>query len=97
VKFIKRIPPADQELTEKLLAEGWKKLKEPSNVGMAILLSVPFMFINGIITMAIIYYLSSPLKHNLNSDSFSFTITIDLITILYIFLFMLLHELVKSI
>lgn len=36
MKFIKKIPSADQELTEKLLAEGWKKLKEPSNVGMAI-------------------------------------------------------------
>ncbi|HHY30307.1 MAG TPA: DUF3267 domain-containing protein [Syntrophaceticus sp.] len=89
MNYIKKVPSADKELSNKFLSEGWKKLNEPSNLGMAILLSVPFMFINGIISMAIAYYLYPPLKEHINSGTFSLTINfltlLILITIMAVF------------
>ncbi|MDD2211723.1 MAG: DUF3267 domain-containing protein [Clostridia bacterium] len=94
MKYAKKIPSTDKELSHKLLSGGWKKLKEPSSLGMAILLSVPFMFINGIISMVIAYYLYSPLREFIDSNSFSFTVNLFtlLIYIIIIFVFMAIHE-----
>lgn len=96
MKYVKRIPSTDKELRDKLLSNGWTKLKEPSNLGIATLLSVPFMFINGIISMVIIFYLYPPLKELFNSNhSFSITFTVNLFTLIYIvitFVFMTIHE-----
>jgi magnesium-transporting ATPase (P-type) len=98
MRYIKKIPPADKELSGKLLSERWKKLKEPSSLGMAILLSVPFMFINGIISMAIAYYLYPPLKEHINSGTFSLTINfltlLILITIMAVF--NVIHEFIHA-
>ena len=46
MRYLKKIPSTDKELGIKLISEGWTKLKEPSNLGIATLLSIPFMFIN---------------------------------------------------
>lgn len=51
MRYVKKIPPTDKETSIKLISEGWTKLKEPSNLGIATLLSVPFMFINGAISL----------------------------------------------
>lgn len=63
MKYSKKIPSTDKELSSKLISEGWVKIKEPSNLGIATLLSIPFMFINGIVSMGIFYYLYPPLKN----------------------------------
>ncbi len=96
MQYLKKIPSTDKELSTKLISEGWNKLKEPSNLGIAILLSVPFMFINGIISMVISFYLYPPLKELFNSKhGFSITFTVNLFTLIYvviIFMFMTIHE-----
>lgn len=96
MKYIKKIPNTDQNLKARLLSNGWTRLKEPSNLGIAMLLSVPFMFINGLISMAIIFYLYPPLQEILNGwHSFSITFTVDLFTLLYTFItfgFIVIHE-----
>jgi len=96
MKYVKKIPPTDKELSNKLLLYGWKKLKEPSNLLTATLLSIPFMFINGFISMAIAFYLYPPLKEVLISKKeFSITFTVDLFTLIYvviILVFMVIHE-----
>lgn len=96
MRYLKKIPSTDKELGIKLISEGWTKLKEPSNLGIATLLSVPFMFINGIISMSISYYLYPPLKELFSSEhGFNITFTINLYTFIYgfiIFLFMTIHE-----
>lgn len=51
MKYIKKIPVADKETKRMLMAEGWIKLKEPTNLKIATLLSIPFMIINTIIFM----------------------------------------------
>lgn len=96
MRFIRRIPFTDKELSNKLVSEGWTKLKEPSNLGIAILFSVPFMFINGGISMGISYILYAPMKELFNSThGFSFSFTVNLYTLIYvfgIFVFMAIHE-----
>jgi len=98
MKYAKKIPSVDKELSDKLILDGWIKIKEPSNLGTATLLSVPFMFINGAISMAIAFYLYPPLKEffNSNKQGFSISISADLFTMIYeivvILLFMVLHE-----
>lgn len=49
MKYIKKIPSIDRDLSDVLISRGWKKIKEPSNLKLAILFSIPFMFINSII------------------------------------------------
>ncbi len=96
MRYLKKIPSADKELGIKLISEGWTKLKEPSNLGIATLLSVPFMFINGILSIAISSYLYPQLKGLFSSGhGFSITFTVNLFTLIYvvaIFMFMTIHE-----
>ncbi|MDZ5001147.1 DUF3267 domain-containing protein, partial [Clostridium perfringens] len=61
MRYIKKIPPTDKELSNKLISEGWTKLKEPSNLSIATLLSLPFMLVNGGVYLLIVFYLYSPL------------------------------------
>lgn len=96
MKYIKKIPLADKALGNELISEGWKKLKEPSNLIISILLSVPFMFINAVIFIVIASYLYPPLKELLNSEQApSLSVTINLFSLIYvaiIFIFMTVHE-----
>jgi hypothetical protein len=99
MKYTKKMPLTDRALSDALISTGWEKIKEPSNIRLATLLSVPFMIINAIIFMGIAFYLYPPLKEFLNSlnsnDGFNITLNIKFITLLYIpiiFLFMIIHE-----
>lgn len=98
MKFVKKIPPADRELSLLLMSQGWKKLKEPSNFYLAILSSVPLMALNGIITYFVIKPFYDPLKEIIKSDSISFEINI-LVLLAYlviIFLLLVFHELLHA-
>lgn len=96
MKYVKKMPSTDKELSDNLVSQGWKKIKEPSNIITATLLSIPFMLINFIITLAIVTYLYPPIKESLSlTEGFEFTLKLNLFTLLYIigiFLFMIVHE-----
>lgn len=96
MKYIKKMPSTDKQLSDNLVSEGWKKIKEPSSLITATLFSIPFMLINFIITLAIVTYLYPPIQEFLSLDGgFKFTLDINLSTFLYIisiFLFMTVHE-----
>lgn len=96
MKYIRKIPAADKEISSKLIADGWTRLKEPSNLGMATLMSIPFMITNGIIFVTIVYYLYPPLREFFNLENeFSVVFTINWGALLYVFLFyifMMIHE-----
>jgi len=100
MKYSRTRPPTDRKLSNQLLLAGWKKLKEPTNLGMAIVQSVPFMLINGLIFMVIAFYLYPPLKELLNSKhGFSFNFEINahlLMQIAAVFIFMAIHELLHA-
>lgn len=100
MRYLKKIPSTDKEFAIKLISEGWTKLKEPSNLGIAMLLSAPFMVINGIVSMAISFYLYPQLKELFSSEhGFSVTFTVNLVTLIYviiIFMFMIIHEFIHA-
>jgi hypothetical protein len=98
MRYAKKIPPADKELRERLLAEGWKRLKEPSNLVAAILLSAPFMVVNGIISLAIAYYLYPPFREAINLNGFSLTINGVklLLYVVGVFIFLAIHEFIHA-
>lgn len=100
MKYIKKIPPTDIDLSNMLISTGWKKIKEPSNLSLAILASIPFMIINGIIFMGIVYYIYPPLKDFINSNSgFNITFNINISMLLYVvitLLFMTIHEFIHA-
>lgn len=52
MQFVKKIPGENKERTKELLLSGWNRLKEPSDLGIAILYSLPIsiilMTVNGI-------------------------------------------------
>lgn len=99
MKYIKKMPSTNKELSIKLQNEGWKKLKEPSNMMAATLYSMPFAFMLGGIVVLITVFLNPSLFQFLQKDSYNFTLSFNLFTILYIiiiFAFIMLHELIHA-
>ncbi|WP_251860091.1 DUF3267 domain-containing protein [Clostridium sp. Marseille-Q2269] len=100
MKYTRKIPSTDKSLSKKLISEGWTKLKEPSNLIMATLFSIPFMLINGAISIAILLYLYTPLKQFFNNgQGFKISLKINLFTLIYvviIFMFMMIHEFIHA-
>ncbi|CEQ02887.1 Protein of uncharacterised function (DUF3267) [[Clostridium] sordellii] len=101
MKYTKQLPKTDENLSNQLLIDGWKKIKEPSNLTLATLLSIPFMLFCSIIFLSLIFYINPDFKNLFRiSDSIRFTIQINLKTLLFlagIYLFTLLHELIHAI
>jgi hypothetical protein len=100
MRTIKRIPPADETLRSELIAGGWTRLKEPANLLSAALFSMPFMFINGAISLAIALLLYPPLREFFSSETgFSISIGINISTLLFLLavpLFTAMHEFIHA-
>ena len=81
MKYIKKIPPTDGDLSNILISTGWKKIKEPSNLNEAIFKSIPFMIINGI-DLKIAYCIYPPIEEFINSkNSISITLNINIMNL----------------
>lgn len=95
MRFSKEIPPTDEKLSEKLICDGWEKIKEPKNLIVATLLSMPFAFINVLITIFIITPFYSPWISIAAKHSFSININIFymLLFISSILILIVIHEL----
>jgi len=94
MKYAKKIPEPDPKLRENLLAEGWKKIKEPNNLFFAFIFAIPFMIINASICYLILLLVNPFYAHMvydfLYSGSWHFTIRFDYI--IYVYLFVVAHE-----
>lgn len=66
MKYTKKLPAIDKNLSNQLLSEGWKKIKEPSNLTLATLVSIPFMFFSAFIFYRLIFYINPSLKEIFN-------------------------------
>ncbi|CEP79960.1 hypothetical protein QJR30_05525 [Paraclostridium sordellii] len=101
MKYTKYLPKTDKNLSNQLLTDGWKKIKEPSNLTLATLISIPFMILCSIIFLGLMFYINPDYKNFFKfSDCISFTIQINLKTLLFlvgIYLFTLLHELIHAV
>ncbi|MCA1029726.1 DUF3267 domain-containing protein [Bacillus timonensis] len=92
MKIVGKIPKPDEGLHEELVKNHWTPMAEPTNVLTATLLSIPFMVLNGLISLGAIYVFStiSLEEYGLTSDSFILTINIGMIFLLY--LLVIVHE-----
>lgn len=100
LKYIKKLPETDHELSNQLQIEGWTKIKEPKNLLFAMLLSFPFAIFLGGIVILIGYFLKPELFSFITPDSLSITIKFDLKTLLYIitlFVYMFIHEMLHAV
>jgi hypothetical protein len=94
VKIQTSIPKGEIETQEKLIHEGWRPMKEPRNLIVAILLSVPFMILNGILTGSLIHLFSPLSWEQFGFSSKGFSMTINLSFILFLFSLLIVHELI---
>lgn len=99
MKFVKKIPSADRELSTLLVSDEWKKIKEPSNLFFAILCSIPLMVVNGIVTYLVIKPFYDPITKIIKNHSISLEINIFVILACLVIFFLLLaiHELLHAI
>lgn len=94
MKYTKKIPGTDKELSNTLINEGWRKIKEPKTLAMAILCSIPFIIINGLISIGVTLPFYNFLKHI--SYNGSITINIDLKNIGCFIILIVLHEFIHA-
>ncbi len=94
MKYVKKIPSTDKDLRDSLLNQGWNKIKEPSNLPLAILMSVPFMFLCGAVSYLIVLPFTDIFANILSTGSFSITIRLDYI--IFAYLVILSHELIHA-
>lgn len=101
MKFTNKLPSTDKDLSERLIKDGWTKLKEPSNLIMATILSLPFMLINLFVYLALMFIIYPPFKEFLLNQNASFSFTIKLLPIIILivgcFIIMTVHELIHAI
>lgn len=99
MKYIKKIPQENIAVTEDLIQNGWKVLKEPSSLGVTITLAMPISII--LMGLTLFYFMIIfPEKMNiLDADGLSIEFTINLKSLLYvigILIYTFLHEMIHA-
>ncbi len=101
MRFVKQFPQTDRELAALLMAEGWKKIKEPSNFIHSLLLSIPFMAVNCMIAYLFIGPFYNPFIQVIQLiESSSISLTINIYTLEYligIYAMIVIHELIHAV
>ncbi|MGI8386025.1 DUF3267 domain-containing protein [Robertmurraya sp. P23] len=92
MKISRKYPSFDETIERELLTKSWIALREPKNVWSSILLSLPFMFLTGWITIAIVN-----LFYPLTLKEFGMTdngveITFNLFYVVALWLLVVIHE-----
>lgn len=99
MKFATKVPQSDKKISEALLKDGWKRLKEPKNLAISILISMPIAIINAFISYIVIIQFYNPIAKVIASRSFDFTINIlDVVCfVLAMIMIVIVHELLHII
>jgi hypothetical protein len=97
MKIKNKLPQYNESLHFDLINNGWVPIKEPKNLISAILLSIPLMIINALISVGIINIFSNVSLKEFGIEPDSISITINLEDILFIILLVILHELLHLI
>jgi hypothetical protein len=100
MKFTQNLPHEDPELSRRLLADNWKRIKEPRRLATTILASIPFTLINGAASVGVMLPFYNPFTALAGEQPFSFTLAIDFRILFYIagfFVFALLHEMIHAV
>jgi len=96
-KIRNSVPKGDKTLDITLIQDGWTPMKEPKNFVNVLLLSVPFMIINALISIGIINIFSDISIREFGLTTEGVFITIDLVSLLLIIFLVILHELIHLI
>ena len=97
--YRRKIPPADTNLSDMLLSSGWRKIKEPNSLFLAVVFSIPFMILNGLLTILLV----SPIRDwtiafwNRILDSGSLVFSVRLVYLPAFFAFLIAHELLHAV
>lgn len=100
MRYITKMPAKDKQLSMQLLSDGWKKIKEPTNLELAVLLSFPFVFVLSGLTAWLAYLLKPELFSFALLESFSISFTIDIKLLLFlimVFVYMFIHEMTHAV
>ena len=99
MKYVKKLPESDQELSNHLQKAGWRKIKELTNLPVAVLLSLPFALLLTVITAFVAYSLKPDLFNFITPGSIDIHFTIDvkfMIFLVSIWAYMLIHEMIHA-
>ncbi|WP_077325594.1 DUF3267 domain-containing protein [Virgibacillus siamensis] len=99
MKVRNKLPKMNEAVHVELIQNGWKEMKVPQSLTVAILLSIPFMILNGIAALWMINLFSGITlnEFGMTTQQDSLTITVNLGIILLIFLLVFIHELLHLI
>lgn len=97
MKILNKFPKSNSSLHLDLIKNGWVPMKEPKTLISAILLSVPLMVVNAIISIGVINIFSTISLSDFGLLSDSISITINLGIIFWLVLLLILHELLHLI
>ncbi|MFD2638654.1 DUF3267 domain-containing protein [Piscibacillus salipiscarius] len=91
------LPKEDPTFDEELIGDKWTPLKEPKSIGLASLLSIPFMLINLIICWVVIEATSGLSLKDFGVTDSSVTISINGSHLLWLLGLIVVHELIHLI
>lgn len=96
MKLAKKLTKSNEEIDISLSNSGWKKLKEPENLLISVIISIPLMILLGIISYSIILYFNDTIVKKLIDPLISgrLAITINLFHILGLIIILVFHELI---
>lgn len=92
MKISRKYPIFDESVERELLTKSWIALREPKNVWSSILLSLPFMFLNGWITISIVTLFSPLTLKEFGISDNSVEINFNLIYVGALWLLVVIHE-----
>lgn len=96
MRYISKIPETDINLNKEMISSGWKMLKEPRNLVMATLISLPIAIINIFLCIFFMEWINKDLLTIINSIVYEgkLAFTIKFMYIVYIYMYILLHEVI---
>ena len=99
LRYVKKIPLPNRELSALLLSEGWQKIKEPSNLFWAIIYSAPVVIVNSLIAYFVLKPFYDPLRERILTQTINIQINwVNLIIAIIAFLLLFpVHELLHAV
>jgi hypothetical protein len=96
MRIVARAPPFDVSKHNALISDGWVPLKEPGNIVIALLASVPLMIVNVMVSgIIILLFTPAPFTGLVPTTSIStISISIGIFPILGLLMLMVAHEFV---
>jgi hypothetical protein len=92
-----QVPSLNERQDNALISNGWIALKEPGNLGKAIILSIPLMVVNLFVALLIIKLFSSISFEEYGFLPYSFSLTINLGMLWGLIPLVVMHELLHLI